>query len=800
MPPDRQADAIQRFPLFPPDIPAYPWDMDPTTTTTDSAAIAETTPAETAIAETAIAVEGMTCASCVAHVDKALRAAPGVSGGQINLARGRAVVRYDPAVTDPDRIATAIAAAGYGARPESTGDSPADAEDERLQRQIRHARTWFRRALVGIALWLPVELAHWIAYLAGASHSSHLAFAWIGLATSTLAIGYVGWGFYKSAWSAARHGTTNMDTLISLGATVAYAYSLVAFIGHLAGAWTPLPHLYFMEATGLLALISLGHWLEARARDAAGSAIRELLQLTPATALRLDDGDQPTETPVANLQRGDRVLIRPGDRIPIDGVVTDGVSNVDESMISGEPLPVKRQADDEVIGGTVNQDGRLTVRVTRVGAESALSHIVQLVETAQAAKPPVQKLADRIAAIFVPTVLGIALLTAVGWYAWGAAHDWPSATTWGMMAKAVCSVLIIACPCALGLALPAAIMVGTGRGANRGILIRDIDALQQAERLDTVVLDKTGTITVGRPTVTAIHAADTATADEAAVLRLAAAAERFSEHPLAKAIVAAAAARGIESPFPDSFANESGFGVTADVQGRTILVGSAALLAKHALSPGAVADAAGHTVVHVAQASANDSPGRWLGTLVLSDPIKPDSAAALDELRSMGLATILLSGDNHAAAVAIARSVGIDDVRADVKPDGKAAVIESLKSTANGERRRIAMVGDGINDAPALATADLGIAIGTGSDVAKETGDIVLVNGSLHGVAAAIRLSRATMRVIRQNLFWAFAYNVLAIPLAAFGLLNPLIAAAAMALSDVTVIGNALRLRRSKID
>ncbi len=707
------------------------------------------------------------------------------------------MVRFDPAQASPEDVAQAISNSGYAAHPEESHD-PSNVEEERLARQQAHARAWFRRAMVGIALWLPVELTHWILYLL--SHEGHelhhaMWMNWLSLAAGTLAIVYVGAGFYRGAWSAMRHGATNMDTLIAMGATVAYGYSLAAFGGYLAGWWSHLPDLYFMEAAGLLALISFGHWLEARARDKAGSAIRELLNLAPPTALRLDEDDQPQEIPVAGVQKEDRVLVRPGDAVPVDGVILEGQSQVDESMISGEPLPVDKSAGDSVIGGTGNRNGRLVIRATRVGAETALAQIVKLVETAQSSKPPVQRLADRVSAVFVPSVLGVALLTGIIWFTWGAAHHWSTAKTWARIAQTVCSVLIIACPCALGLAVPATLMVGLGRGARRGILIRDIDALQSAEHIGTVVLDKTGTVTQGKPAVVSVHPRNGA--DELKVLRLAAAAEQYSEHPLAQAIVRHARHRGIDVPEIESFTSESGLGVEAHLDGQRVLVGSSALLSRHGATDGLAATtqaAPGHTLVQVAAGA--DSQLRVIGAIALADPIKIDSPQAIGELHGLGLRTVLLTGDNRATAESIARQVGIDDVRAQVKPDEKASVIRELQAATSS----VAMVGDGINDAPALATADLGIAIGSGSDIAKETGGIVLVSGSLHGIATAIRLSCATMRKVRQNLFLAFVYNVLAIPLAAAGLLNPLVAAAAMALSDVTVLGNALLLRKARID
>jgi P-type Cu+ transporter len=748
--------------------------------------------------EADLSVGGMTCASCVAHVEKTLRKTAGVESARVNLARGRASFRYDPAQTNPQAVAAAVTDSGYPTTPETPGVLSGNVEEERLHHQAQHARSWLRRWVVGALLWFPVEVTHWVLQWTD-PHATHgggpLWMHWLSLVTASVAIGYVGWAFYKSAGSALRRGTSNMDTLIAMGASVAYLYSLVSFAGYLLGWWAALPSLYFVEATGLLALISLGHWLEARARQAAGSAIHELLNLAPAVAQKVTEGG-PVEVPVSELHVGDSVLVRPGDRIPTDGSVTDGRSSVDESMLTGEPLPVLRQPGDEVIGGTLNVDGRLVLSVRKVGSESALAQIVRLVENAQSSKPPVQKLADRIAAVFVPTVLGIALLTGIGWFAWGAAHGWEAARTWGAIAKAVCSVLIIACPCALGLAIPAALMVGTGRGARRGILIRDIDAIQNAERIDTVVLDKTGTITEGKPQVVQVVALNGMPEHE--VLRLAAAAEQFSTHPLAQAIARHARDRGLGLPEPESFGNEPGLGVVAEVAGTRVLVGSEQLLRNHGEpAPAAGAAPAAGTVVHVARQQ-NGTVER-VGRILLSDKLKADSAAAVAELHKLGLRTVLLTGDNRATAEAIAKQVGIEDVRADVRPAGKADAVRRLQQDGGG-RRYVAMVGDGINDAPALAAADLGVAIGSGSDVAKETGGVVLVSGSLHGVASAIRLSRATMTKVRQNLFLAFVYNVLAIPLAALGVLSPLVAAAAMALSDVSVIGNALLLRRTRID
>lgn len=774
--------------------------------------------------EAAFSVNGMDCASCVAHVQKALNSTPGVINSNVNLARGRATVEYADGQVTLDQIATAITASGYPAIPESPAVSAGNTEQQRLQRQMAHARIWRNRAILGLILWAPLEAWHQLTMFNITPHWQYMD--WALFAGATIAMIFIGWGFYRGAWNGLKRRTTNMDTLIAMGTTVAYLYSAVALIGEAYGRWTlDDSHLYFTEAIGLLALISLGHWMEARARAMAGSAIRELLQLAPTRALRLDQADQPQEVNVDELLVGDRVLVRPGDSIPIDGEVVQGRSAVDEAMLTGEPIPVTRSIGDMVIGGTINQDGRLVVQVRKTGQETALAQIVQAVEKAQASKPPVQQLADQISAIFVPTVLGIALVTGIGWWIWGTTHDWPQVQTWGQIAKTVCSVLIIACPCALGLAIPAALMVGTGRGARRGILIRDIDALQNAEHISTVVLDKTGTITQGKPAVTKIVAiaragknpdGSNSASNEDEILRLTAAAEQFSEHPLARAIVAYARQRGVKIPEVDHFNSQAGLGVVAEVEGRTLLVGNDALLQSHGqVTSGYPPQSAGaSTIVHVALKQPNGEVDR-LGLVILADQIKSDSASAIASLKTMGLQTVLLTGDNKATALAIAKTAGIQEVLANVKPREKAAVIQSLQrnenydpattrfdpsQSAKARKSRVAMVGDGINDAPALASADLGIAIGSGSDIAKETGGIVLVSGSLTGIATAIKLSRATMKKIRQNLFFAFIYNVLAIPLAAFGFLNPLIAAGAMALSDITVIGNALLLRRTKID
>jgi Cu+-exporting ATPase len=761
------------------------------------------------LAEIDLQIDGMSCASCVSHVRRAALSVQGVQDAAVNLARGDARVRFDPRQAAPGQIAQAISRSGYTAildqapaEQHSADDQPARANQaHRLHKQAMNTSRWARRAIIGLCLWLPIELWHWLMMSMGmrhAVHSTSMPLIWAALATSTAAMVFVGGGFYASAARALRRRTSNMDTLIALGATVAYGYSVVSLAGYVLGAWQTLPDVYFNEATGLLALISLGHWLEARARQSAGDAIQKLMELSPQRALRLDETDNAVEVDVADLRPGDRVLVLPGQRIPADGVVIEGESAVDEAMMTGEPIPRRRAPGDVVLGATVNGEGRLICRVTAAGQGSALASIVKLVETAQASRPAVQQLADAIAAVFVPAVLGIAVITALGWWGWATIHHWEAARAWAHGARAVCSVLIIACPCALGLAVPAAVMVGTGMGARRGILLRDISALQQAEKIDTVVLDKTGTVTQGRPQVSGVEAAPGVDAKK--LLALAATAERFSEHPLAKAIVAHAQQQGIEPAEPESFRNYPGRGVMVAIENQTVLVGGASL-PTHAGIADAPLDSApaapGQSVVYVWQMqNGNGTPPRLLGRILLSDRLKNDSVTAVARLRAMKLHVVLLTGDNAAAAAAVAKELGIDQVHADVRPDGKLLVIRQLQEQGH----RVAMVGDGINDAPALAAADLGIALAAGSDVAKETGGVVLMGASLSGVTAAVRLSQRTMRTIRVNLFLAFVYNVLAIPLAAIGVLSPLIAAAAMALSDVTVIGNSLLLRQRRID
>jgi Cu+-exporting ATPase len=749
-------------------------------------------------------VVGMHCAACAVRIEGALAHAPGVSKAAVNFATGRATVEYDPAATAPAALRDVVRGAGYDAVLPQAGHHAGGASDaEEAAREADYRRTRLR-FVVAAVLTVPVAVLAMAGHLVP-SLAPALDFpgrAWVELALTTPVLFSAGREFFTGAWAAARHRAADMNTLVAIGTLSAYAYSVAATLapGWLAvgassehaghGAATP-AGVYYEVAAVIVTLILLGRLLEARARSRTGGAIRALIGLSPKTARVERDGAE-MDVPVADVRVGDVVRVRPGEKVPVDGTVLDGTSAVDESMLTGEPLPVTKAPGDPVIGATVNTTGSFRLTATKVGADTVLQQIVRLVQEAQGSKAPIQKLADTVSGYFVPAVLCLAVLTFVVWF-----NLTPPESRLTFALLTFVSVLIIACPCALGLATPTAVMVGTGRGAQAGILIKGGEPLEAAGRLTTVVLDKTGTVTEGRPAVTEVVAVGLSEAD---LIRLAAAAEGGSEHPLARAVIAAAETRGLAVPQATAFEAVPGHGLSATVEGRSVLVGNARLLSSRRVPFDAAAveraSAAGRTTLLVAV------DGRYAGLLAVSDPVKATSKATVERLHAMGLEVVLLTGDNRGTAEAVARVVGIDRVLADVLPEGKAAEVKKLREAG----KVVAMVGDGINDAPALAAADVGVAMGTGTDVAIEAADITLVKGDLSGVASSIELSRATMRTIRQNLFFAFAYNVLGIPVAAGvlypltgWLLSPILASAAMALSSVSVVTNALRLGRIEL-
>lgn len=741
-------------------------------------------------------VEGMTCASCVTRIEKALMKVPGVQEANVNLATERARVVFDPQAAGREQLTAAVEKAGYKVSAERLPEpvaqpashtavvpaEPVDQYDRERQHEIDDLR---RKSLVSLVagivmmalMYLPLNI-------------DMMLLAPVLLIVSTIVQFWAGRGFYRAAWAAGKHGSTNMNTLVAVGTSVAYGYSaFVTLWPTLAARWGFPFHLYYETAVIIVALILMGRWLEARAKKQTGAAIKALMGLQAKTARVIRNGTEQ-DVPIETVQTGDLVRVRPGEKVPVDGVVTDGRSALDESMLTGESLPVEKQPGDAVIGATLNKTGSFVFRATKVGRDTTLAQIVRLVEEAQGSKAPMQRLADSIAGVFVPAVLVLATLTFIGWMVFGPEPR----LTWAL--QAAIAVLIIACPCALGLATPTAIMVGTGKAAEHGILIRGGEALEQARKINTIVLDKTGTLTRGKPAVTELV---TVTGmNEHELLRLAAAAEVGSEHPLGEAIVGRARDLGLNLPKVEQFASITGKGIQATVDGHGLVLGNHALMQQMGVQLNGLVERAddlarrGTTPMYVAL------DGMGAGLIAVADTLKPESREAVAQLKALGLDVWMLTGDNRSTAEAIARDVGIEHILAEVLPEQKSDKVKALQA----EGRIVAMVGDGINDAPALAQSDLGVAIGTGTDVAMAASDVTLIGGDLRSIVTAIALSRKTVGAIKQGLFWAFAYNVLLIPVAMgalfpfFGvLLSPVLAAAAMAMSSVSVVTNALRLR-----
>ncbi|MDH5589616.1 MAG: heavy metal translocating P-type ATPase [Gemmatimonadota bacterium] len=747
--------------------------------------------------ELTLPITGMTCANCAATVERTLARTPGVAEATVNYATERATVRFDPAQVEEDALVAAIEGVGYGvvrAAEEDMEDAEAEARRAELADQSR--KFWTGVAFAGPLFVL--SMARDFGFLGPWAHQPWVN--WLMFALATPVQFYVGWDYYVGGWKSLRNGAANMDVLVAMGSSVAYVYSVVVAAALTVGVTSAGGHVYFETAALIITLIKLGKLLEVRAKGETSEAIRQLMELRPALARVVRDGVE-SDVPVEEVVVGDVVVARPGERVPVDGVVLEGRSAVDESLLTGESMPVEKAPGSEVVGATVNGEGVLVFRATRVGADTALARIIRMVQEAQGSKAPIQRLADRVAAVFVPVVILLAGLTFLVWWLWIDAGFTPSLIR-------LVAVLVIACPCALGLATPTAVMVGTGMGARMGILFRNSEALEHAHRLGVVVLDKTGTVTRGEPVVRDVVVAEgfgpggQPSLDE--VVRLAAAVESRSEHPLARAVMEEAGRRGLSLADPADVRAVPGRGVAGRVEGRDVLVGTRRLLDGEGISTRALEDSADTMEDRATTPLWVAVDGKAVGLLSVADAVKEGSAEAVAQLRAAGVRVVMLTGDIERVARAVADEVGIDEVRAEVLPGDKADVVRAIQREAGA---LVAMVGDGINDAPALVQADVGIAIGTGADVAMEAADVTLMRGDLRSVSQALELSRATMHTIRQNLFWAFFYNVVLIPVAAGVLypwtglpmmlrsLHPILAALAMALSSVSVVGNSLRLR-----
>lgn len=742
-----------------------------------------------------LAIEGMTCASCTAAVERSVKKLNGLKSVQVNLATNRGSFEYDPSVLKLSQIKTAISDAGYTPKEIEYGASR-DAEEERRGRELGKMKLRLITAAVFALPELYIAMSHMIPQLGlplpefMSAHSFPLIFAVIQLFL-TIPVIIAGSRFFRIGFKSLIKGAPNMDTLVAIGTGSAFLYSAFATVMIYLGNFSYSKSLYFESAAVVITLVMLGKYLEAVSKGKTSEAIKKLMSLAPKTAVVIKDGAE-VEVPVEEVEVGDIVMVRPGTSIPVDGIVTEGVSTVDESMLTGESLPVEKQPEAPVTGGSINGEGLIRFRVTKVGTDTALSKIIRLVEDAQSKKAPIAKLADIVSGYFVPVVIGIAVITAIAWALAG--------RDFNFVLSSFVAVMVIACPCALGLATPTAIMVGTGKGAELGVLIKGGEALETAHKINTVVMDKTGTITEGKPELTDVKTYSGLKDEE--LLLLGASAERGSEHPIARAIVEGAQKRNLSLLDPEEFKAVPGRGIDAVVQGRRVFAGNIKLMQENGIDVSKSEQDAGdfakrgRTLMYIA------IDGVLAGLMAAADTVKPTSKQAIQKLKRLGIEVVMITGDNASTAAAIAQEVEIDRVLSDVLPQDKAGEVQKLQQSG----RKVAMVGDGINDAPALVQADIGMAIGTGTDVAVESADIVLMRGDLNEVPVAIGLSRATIRNIKQNLFWAFVYNLAGIPLAAgvfylFGgpLLDPIFAGAAMALSSVSVVSNALRLKRFKV-